>query len=134
MGLFVREYYQHSTVALNDIGAVNFLADIHCLDLWGLANAEVAAAKQKHTYQVLDIERLSKQTGTRIAMIYDSWFIGGVPPEWTRVGRWTIQDNVIVGGETVSFYAVDPAETARLRESLIAFASQLPADVIQQGQ
>ena len=58
MGLFVRRYYQGSTVALNDIGAVNFLADIHCLDIWGLANAEVAAAKQKHTYQVLDIDRL----------------------------------------------------------------------------
>jgi len=134
MGLFVRRYYQNSTVALNDIGAVNFLADIHCLDLWGLANAEVAAAKQKHTYQVRDIERLSKQTGTRIAIIYDSWFIGGVPPEWIRVGTWTIQEDVIVGGDTVSFYAVDPAETTHLSEALGDFSSQLPADVIQRGQ
>ncbi len=47
MGLFVRRYYQNSTVALNDIGAVNFLADIHCLDLLGLANAEVAGSETK---------------------------------------------------------------------------------------
>jgi hypothetical protein len=134
MGLFVRRYYQNSTVALNDIGAVNYLADIHCLDLWGLATFEVAAAKHKHTYQVMDIERLAKKTGTRIAIIYDSWFIGGVPPEWIRVGRWTIQNNVINGGDTVSFYAVEPSEATHLSESLADFSSQLPADVIQRGR
>jgi hypothetical protein len=134
MGLFVRRYYQNSTVALNDIGAVNFLADVHCLDLMGLANVEVAAARQKHTYQVRDIERLSKQTGARIAIIYDSWFVGMIPPEWIRIGRWTIQNNVNLGGDTVSFYAVNPAEAAYLSESLTDFSSQLPAEVIQQGQ
>ncbi len=134
MGLFVRRYYQNSTVALNDIGAVNFLADIHCLDLWGLANVEVATARKRQTYQVGDIERLSKQTGARIAIVYDHWFIGGFPPAWVRVGRWTIPNNVILGGDTVSIYAVDPSETAHLSESLTGFSSHLPADVIQRGQ
>jgi hypothetical protein len=134
MGLFVHRYYQNSTVALNDIGAVNFLADIHCLDLWGLANAEVADAKRKHTYQVADIERLSKQTGARIAIIYDAWFVGGLPPEWIRVGRWTIPNNVNVGEDTVSFYALDPSEARYLGESLSDFSSQLPPEVIQRGQ
>ena len=134
MGIFVRRYYQNSTVALNDIGAVNFFADIHCLDLWGLANAEVAAAKRKHTYQVWDIDRLSNQTGARIAIIYDDWFTGGVPRGWIRIGRWTIHNNVIVGSATVSFYAVVPAEARYLSESLSDFSSQLPPDVIQQGQ
>jgi len=133
MGSFVRRYYQGSTVALNDIGAVNYLADIHCLDLWGLANPEVAAAKQKHTYQLRDIERLSRQTGTRIAIIYDVWFVGVVPPEWVRLGAWTIPDNVIDGSPTVSFYAVDPTEDEHLIECLRDFSSQLPRDVIQSG-
>jgi hypothetical protein len=133
MGLFVRRYYQGLTVALNDIGAVNFLADIHCLDLWGLANREIAAAKQKHTYQMSDIARLSKQSGTRIAIIYDDWFTGAIPPEWVRVGQWTIQHNIIAGGETVSFYAVDPAETAHLTECLRDYSPHLPGDVIQRG-
>jgi hypothetical protein len=134
MGLFVRQYYQNSTVALNDIGAVNFIADIHCLDIWGLANAEVAAAKKKHTYQRADIERLAQQSGARIAIIYDYWFIGGVPAEWIRVGRWTIRGNVIAGSDTVSFYAVNPSEAAHLGQSLEDFSSQLPADVVQRGQ
>jgi hypothetical protein len=133
MGLFVRRYYQNSTVALNDIGAVNYLADIHCLDLIGLANVEVAAAKMKNNFQIGDAERLAKQTGTRIAIIYDTWFPRGVPLEWVRVGRWTIRNNVICGGDTVSFYAVDPAEPQHLAESLTDFSRQLPADVIQRA-
>lgn len=138
MGLFVRRYYQNSTVALNDIGAVNYLADIRCLDLMGLATEEVSARRQKHNFDVADVERISKQAGTRIAIIYDSWFVGQIPPEWVRIGRWTIQNNVIaggsVGGDTVSFYAVDPAEAQHLVESLTDFSTRLPADVIQRGQ
>jgi hypothetical protein len=133
MGLFVRQYYQNSTVALNDIGAVNFLADIHCLDLMGLATFDVAAARRKHTYQVGDVDRLSKQSGTRIAIIYDGWFPGKVPRAWVRVGRWTIQNNIICGTDTVSFYAVDPAEAQHLSECLTDFSTRLPADVIQWG-
>jgi hypothetical protein len=133
MGLFVRRYYQNSTVALNDIGAVNFLADIHCLDLMGLANAEVAAARRQHTYGVGDMERLSRETGTRIAIVYDNWFSSGLPPEWVRVGRWTIPNNVNLGGDTVSFYGVNPGEAAHLSESLADFSSRLPAEVGQRG-
>ena len=137
MGLFVHRYYENSTVALNDIGAVNYLADIHCLDLMGLATEEVSARRQKHNFAVSDVERLSKQTATRIAIIYDSWFVGQIPPEWIRIGRWTIQNNVIAGGPeggaTVSFYAVNAAEAVYLSQSLTDFSGTLPADVIQQG-
>lgn len=131
MGLFVRRHYQHSTVALNDIGAVNFLADIRCLDLWGLANAEVTAARRKHTYQVGDIERLSKLAGARIAIVYDSWFAGRLPQGWIRERRWNIQDNVNAGDDTVSLYAVNQAEAVYLGQGLTDFSSQLPTDVIQ---
>ena len=134
MGLFVRRYYQNSTVALNDIGAVNYLADIHCLDLMGLANTEVAAARRKHTYQVRDVDRISKESGSRIAIVYDSWFVGKMPPEWIRVGRWTIPENVIAGDDIVSFYALNSSEAEHLRNSLIEFFPQLPAEVIQRGQ
>ncbi len=133
MGLFVRQFYQGAVVGLNDIGAVNFLADIHCLDLYGLAEPEITAAMRNHTYQAQDIQRLANQKGARIAIIYDTWFMGVVPPEWVRVGTWTIQNNIINGNETVSFYAVEREEAARLSESLLEFAPMLPPDVIQQG-
>lgn len=134
MGLFVQRYYQGSTVALNDIGAVDFLADIHCLDLVGLANAQVAVARRSGTFGVQTMQDIAKQTGARIAIIYDSWFPRGIPPEWIRVGRWTIPNNVIDGGDTVSFYALNSAEASYLGESLTDFSTRLPADVLQRAR
>jgi hypothetical protein len=136
MGSFVHQYYQGSTVALNDIGAVNFLADIHCLDLWGLASRDVTALKRAHNYHTVDIAGLSRQAGARIAIVYDYWYggqVGGLPAEWTRVGQWTIPNNVIAAGETVSFYAPDPSEAPHLIQCLREFSTQLPREVIQSG-
>jgi hypothetical protein len=136
MGSFVRQYYQGSTVALNDVGAVNFLADIHCLDLWGLANRDVTSLKREHNYHLRDIVGLSRQAGARIAIVYDLWFageVGGLPAEWVRVGQWTIRNNVIAGGDTVSFYALDPSEVSHLIQCLREFSLRLPRDVIQSG-
>ncbi len=136
MGSFVHQYYQGSTVALNDVGAVNFLADIHCLDLWGLANRDVTSLKREHNYHTRDIAGLSRQAGARIAILYDYWYagkVGGLPAEWVRVGQWTIRHNVILGADTVSFYALDPAEVSHLSQRLREFSPTLPRDVIQNG-
>jgi hypothetical protein len=136
MGSFVRQYYQGSTVALNDVGAVNFLADIQCLDLWGLANRDVTRLKRERNYHTRDIAGLCKEAGARIAMVYDYWYggaVGGLPAEWVRVGQWTIRNNVIVGGDTVSFYALDPSEVSHLTQCLQEFGQRLPRDVIQGG-
>ena len=133
MGLFVRKYYQGSSAALNDIGAVNFLADIHCLDLWGLASLEVAQARRNHRYQLGEVASFSQQGQVRMAIIYDAWFVGLVPPDWVRVGTWTIRNNLVAGNDTVSFYAADPAEATHLTQCLRDFSAQLPGDVIQRG-
>ena len=114
MGLFLRRYYQGSTVAVNDLGAVNFLADLHCLDLCGLASMEVAELIRQGRYQTEYMRQITKQENVKIAMVYDTWFSGGryckLPAEWTRVGQWTIPNNIIAGSETVSIYAIDAAE------------------------
>ena len=133
MALFVRKYYQGSSVALNDIGAVNYFADIHCLDLWGLASLPVAKAKRNHQYGLAEVTDFSEKAQVRIAIVYDEWFAGMLPPEWVRVGTWTIRNNMVAANDTVSFYAVDRAEAARLTQCLREFSSQLPGDVIQRG-
>jgi hypothetical protein len=137
MGLFISRYYQGSSIALNDIGAVNFLADVHCLDLWGLANYEVTQLARRHQYHTGDIFRLSHAAGVKIAIVYDSWYageIGGLPRNWVWVGQWTVPDNVVAGGDTISFYAVDEAETASLIEKLKDFSPFLPRGVRQNGR
>jgi len=137
MATFIKRYYQGSTIALNDIGTVNFLADVHCLDLWGLANYEVTQLRRRREYHTPDILRLSRKNGVKLAMVYDSWYardIGGLPREWVWVGQWALPDNVVAGGDTVSIYAVDESETVPLMQKLQEFSSHLPKGVKQSGR
>ncbi len=136
MASFVKRYYQGSTIALNDIGAVNFLADVHCLDLWGLGNYEVTQLMHRHVYHTRDILRLSRESGVKVALVYDSWYtpVGGLPREWVWVGQWALSDNVVAGGDTVSIYAVDESETVPLMQKLQDFSPLLPKGVKQSGR
>jgi len=137
MALFVRQFYPGSTIALNDIGAVNYFNDIHCLDLFGLANLEVARRKRRSSFHTVDISELASGAGARIALVYDSWFggdVGGLPEAWVRVGKWTIRDAVVSGDSTVSIYAADASESSALVEHLRDFSGRLPPGVIQTGK
>ncbi len=46
MALFLKDFYAGNVVAANDMGAINYIADIRCLDLYGLASMEVADLKR----------------------------------------------------------------------------------------
>lgn len=130
MGLFLQRFYEGRTVAANDIGAINYLADIECLDLWGLGNLEVAQARMRKQYRSDEMAALARSHSVAIAIVYDHWF-DPVPPAWIKVGAWTIRDNVACGGETVSFYAVDTKETDSLVANLKANSPRLPKSVKQ---
>jgi len=137
MASFVKRYYQGSTIALNDIGAVNFLADVHCLDLWGLGDYTITQLRRRHEYRTRDILRLSREAGVKLAIVYDTWYageIGGLPREWVWVGQWALSDNVVAGGDTVSIYAVDESETVPLMQKLQDFSPLLPKGVKQSGR
>ena len=137
IGHFLQRFYQGESVAINDIGAINYFADIRCFDVWGLATMEVAGVKRAG----IDgrIGDLADAQGVKIAVVYDKWFSDGVtswvgvPLQWTRVGQWTIADNIVCGDDTVSFYAVDPSEEDDLIANLRQFASDLPSAVMQSG-
>lgn len=131
MAKFLRDYYPGETVAANDIGAINALADIKCLDLFGLASMEVTRAKLEHRYDTRSVFQICRTSNARVAIVYDEWLekIGGVPVEWQRVGEWWIPDNVICASPRVVFYAIEPAATDRLRNALDEFSRRLPPDV-----
>jgi hypothetical protein len=132
MALFLNTYYDDSRIAANDIGAINYFTDTHCFDLWGLSSLEVAKAKMQNSFDAGFIDQITKSEQIKIAILYEHWFTpyGGLPPEWIKVGEWTIQNNVVCGGNTVSFFAVDPSEKDLLTQHLIEFSSKLPIDVI----
>jgi hypothetical protein len=133
MGRFLRQYYQGAAVAANDIGAVNYLADIKLLDLWGLGSPEVAAARLNRTYNTATIRHLARAKGVKVAIAYRLCFtpFGGLPREWVMVGKWRIPANIICAEEIVTFYAVDPSEAPILRRHLLDFSSELPPQVEQ---
>ena len=77
MGLFLNEYYPQAAVAANDIGAIDYLADLHLVDLFGLASREVLQAKLGGEWQsdlAGALDRLTSAEGARIAVLYDNWF------------------------------------------------------------
>jgi hypothetical protein len=134
---FAREFYQGQAVAMNDIGVVNCLADVKCLDIWGLADMEMgrAIAAGRHTSTVIAAAARRRQAS--IAVVYDRWFEkrgpGCVPRDWVKVGEWTIRGNVVCGDATVSFYATDSTATDALARNLRAFSTRLPPTVTQSG-
>jgi hypothetical protein len=132
MGRFLAEYYPGASVALNDIGAADFLADIHCVDLMGLASMDVARAIRSGAFDLDAREALLREHGVRIAVVYKAWFIR--PPTWIPCGEWTIRHHVVVGDITVTFFALEESAVEPLIRNLREFAPRLPPEVIQSGR
>ena len=135
MGRFVAAYYPGGVVAANDIGAINYLSNVHCYDLVGLANRDVFLARRSGHFTTQFIAEDAAAAHVQIAIVYDRWYadpppspIGGpsLPKTWIRVGRWNIPDPSIIDDHVVSFYAVDPREAPALHDHLEQFAPQLP--------
>lgn len=136
MATFLKRYYDGSAVAANDIGAINFAADIRCLDLYGLGSAEITGAKLYRQYNTRKIAELAQSHKVRIAVVYKNWFEaeGGVPREWTNVGEWITPNCVVCGWDIVTFYAVESDEIEALTRNLRDFSSSLPAEIVQTGR
>jgi len=131
MGLFLKRFYDGTPVALNDIGAASYLADIEGIDLAGLANVDVARHMLAGLYDYEEIEEIAQTSGAPIAIVYDSWFGDRIPANWRRAGTWTIRNNVVVGSDTVTFYAIRPDAFAGLKTRLHDFSADLPREVVQ---
>jgi hypothetical protein len=129
MGQFLKTYYYNQTVAANDIGAISYYANLQTIDLWGLGNNEVMKAR-RHQYWNNDfLQQLTRQTHTRLAVMYDSWFDKDLSKPWFKCATWQLPYAYSVGDAKVSFYAMTEAEAATLKNNLKAFESNLPGDI-----
>jgi hypothetical protein len=130
MGEFLRAYAPPGTaVAVNDLGAVSFLADVRCLDLAGLATPEIAAARRRGDFDGDLVARLAAEQDVRWAVLYADLLAEAIPAGWTPVARWTIDDLLVCAGATVTWFACRPDEESPLRSALHAFAAELPPGV-----
>lgn len=133
MSKLINKYYSGSKIALNDIGAVNYYCEINCLDMWGLANKQVAEYRRKNTYNTEKIFEINRESKTEIAIIFESWFekYGGIPNSWLCAGKWTIPNNITCGADSVTFYATDSSSFIKLSDNLKSFSIELPVQVKQ---
>jgi hypothetical protein len=130
MAMFTKKFYNKSTIALNDIGAVSYFTDAKIIDLWGLADIEVTRAKKQHYWTSTFLDDLCRRNNVQSAIIYDSWFSDSLSSRWNKVATWEIQNNVICGDSIVSFYSLDSSSKKILKEQLKEFERQLPSTVV----
>jgi len=132
MGLFLRDYYRSQAVVANDIGAINYLADIRLVDVVGLASEEILRRRYDGSCDAALIDSLARQQEAVVAVMYADWFVqqyGPLPAHWRPVGSWTIPDNIACARATVYFVGLGAAAADTLRQNLEAFAPRLPAAV-----
>ena len=135
MGRFVQRYYQGSPLTVNDLGAVNFMADIQCTDFHGLADLDVAQALLQKRFDPQFMDDLARSRRSFVAIVDDNWLglYGGTPRQWALAGRWKFEDRVVLAPPALSFYALTEAARLQLVANLRDFSSRLPAGVEQLG-
>ena len=133
MGLFLQRYYSGKVVVLNDIGAPDYLAELRVLDLYGLDSMDVARAKLSGTFGERTIQELAASQDPEIAIVYDDWFKGQIPPDWVQVGKWSIDENSAAANPTVTIYAPGTQWKQVAIDNLKDFSTLLPSDVLQEG-
>jgi hypothetical protein len=126
---FLSRFYDTTVVGANDIGAISYFKDAKNLDLFGLANIDIARRRKKNSCTPEFLDSLSRAQDARIAVLYDAWFDDQLLRNWKKVATWTIPNNVICGDSTVSFYAIDTSMAPGLRRSLTDYQSSLPNGV-----
>lgn len=142
MATFVKRYYEGSSVVVADIGAADFMADIHLTDPKGLADPEIARDRLREQGQ-LDpkiLDAVARSRGARVALVDYDWvqfwrgtFGPVVPNDWILAGAWKYHNRVVLNPTGLGFYALDKAAETQLIENLRDFSRQLPADVDQTG-
>lgn len=134
-GLFLDQFYRGRRVAVNDVGAMSYLADVKLLDVWGLASHDTASLKRSGAFTSAALEQLAKRDAAEIAIIYPTWLgdYGGVPASWQKVGEWRVTNNVVLGENGISFYAVTAEARDELVDNLANYSARLPAAVVQEG-
>ena len=60
MGQFLQRYYNNETIAANDIGAVSYFSNAGVLDLWGLANIEIARSRKNGYWNPEFVDSISR--------------------------------------------------------------------------
>jgi hypothetical protein len=112
-------------VAVNDLGRMAYRNPRYVLDLWGLGTPQ-ALRERRRGGDPAWMDRLAREHGVRLAMIYRHWF-PALPAGWTQVATLTFDGPLRTpDARDVAIYALDAASAERARRLLPAFGRTLP--------
>lgn len=115
-------------VAANDIGFVSYRNDHPVLDLWGLASP-AARAWRWAGMEAAGLERLARERGVAVAMIYEEWF-PQLPAGWRRLGELRLTGPCITPAQpAVAFWCADTSAWEDVAAHVDEFARGLPPGV-----
>lgn len=126
---FFNAEYPNSAIGTIDIGMVSYFGQPHgvrVIDFWGLANTDVAFERAQGTYGPDSIRTIASRENVKVAELFDSWLGATIPSDWPKVATWSIEHNVSIGSNVISFYAPTCADAAILEKRMRAFAPSLP--------
>jgi hypothetical protein len=130
MASFVRTYYDGAVIVANDIGAIDYFADIHVVDPAGLGDLTAARflVRGNREDAAGALDRLARSRQASFAMVYRSWLdeYRAVPASWRELGRWTIEDNFVCGDDVVTFFGIDERGDDTLLAALRSQSALLP--------
>ena len=125
MARFVKSLPPGITLMANDIGALAYFnPGLHMVDMAGLGSVDVLdmmKSSGSDEDRKAGYVKIAENHSADIAIIYDHWFRGQIPGDWKKVETWTIENNVICGHTTVSFYSLKPGLTSFLKQRLDKF-------------
>lgn len=124
LGRFLAGSYRGASVAVDDVGAVCWLAPVHCCDLMGFTSADVARQRMAGEWSAKSIDALTRSRHVRIAVLHEGAF-ASLPSSWQRVATWTLPAGEGQPPEVLSFFACEPGERAELERALDDFRDQL---------
>jgi hypothetical protein len=129
MAKFLKEYCNNCRVAANDIGAISYFTNIKLLDLVGLGSIEVAKLRMTNQFNNETVNQLIQAHHTELVIIYDDWFPDLKLADFTKIAKWTIQNNKACGSDTVSFYSNNELLKQNLSHMSSFSRYELPAGV-----
>jgi len=125
--LFLRKYYNHSNVVINDIGVSTLLTNIKILDLYGLVDSDLSKRVRAKNIPLDYIEKLAHEKDMDIALLYPR--SPKFPESWEIVCYSIIIANAVCGNDTVFYLSLKKEKTADLYKNLKEFSKTSPANV-----
>lgn len=125
---FLDENYRNEPVGMNDIGVSGLITKVRVIDIYGLANNNIAKAKITGKYNPELFYEYLYGKNCKILVMFESWFIKEInyKKDLIRVATWKIDNNIVCGMDEVTFYAFDIQSAERLKLSLEKYKAKIP--------